>query len=145
MLIHFKGKRRQAMTFYLQTYPYRRMARRWVENRDQTLGINVREEEETYVLSALVPGMQADELNIQVLDNVVRIEGEYKRNGSMDKAEEENYLVRELPSGSFNRTLRLPVPIDAEHVEANITDGVLTLKLPKAESARPKQIKIKAR
>jgi len=133
------------MTFYLQTYPYRRMARRWVENRDQTLGINVREEEETYVLSALVPGMQADELNIQVLDNVVRIEGEYKRNGSMDQAEEENYLVRELPSGSFNRTLRLPVPIDAEHVEANITDGVLTLKLPKAESARPKQIKIKAR
>jgi len=145
MLIHFKGKRRQAMTFYLQTYPYRRMARRWVENRDQTLGINVREEEETYVLSALVPGMQADELNIQVLDNVVRIEGEYKRNGSMDQAEEENYLVRELPSGSFNRTLRLPVPIDAEHVEANITDGILTLKLPKAESARPKQIKIKAR
>jgi HSP20 family protein len=38
----------------------------------------------------------------------------------------------------------LPAPIDAEHVEAEVTDGVLTLRLPKAESARPKQIKIKA-
>jgi HSP20 family protein len=126
------------MTFYLQTYPYRRMARRWAENRDGTLGINVREEDDAYVLSALVPGLQADELNIQVLEDVVRIEGEYK-------ADESNYLVHELPQGAFTRTLRLPAPINAEHVEADITNGVLTLKLPKAESARPKQIKIKSR
>src|SRR5215217_3069209 len=125
------------MTFYLQTYPYRRMARRWAENRDQTLGINVREDDDTYVLSALVPGLKSDELNIQVLEDVVRIQGEYK-------ADENSYLVRELSNGPFTRTLRLPVAIDAEHVEANITDGVLTLRLPKAESARPKQIKIKA-
>lgn len=133
------------MTFYVQTYPYRRMARRWVENRDRTLGINVREEDDAYILSALVPGIKSDELNIQVLDDVLRIEGEYKRSSPVDKAEENNYLVRELPSSSFNRTLRLPAPIDAEHVEADITDGVLTLRLPKAESARPKQIKIKPR
>jgi HSP20 family protein len=126
------------MTFYLQTYPYRRMARHWVENRDRTLGINVREEDDAFLLSALVPGIKSDELNIQVLEDVVRIEGEYK-------AEESQYLVRELPSGSFKRALRLPVPIDAEHVEAEVTNGVLTLKLPKAESARPKQIKIKSR
>jgi HSP20 family protein len=125
------------MTFYLQTYPYRRIARRWAENRDQTLGVNVREEDDAYVLSALVPGLKSDELNIQVLEDVLRIQGEYK-------ADESNYLVRELPNGSFTRTLRLPAAIDAEHVEANITDGVLTLRLPKAESARPKQIKIKA-
>jgi HSP20 family protein len=144
------------MTFYLQTYPfdshvlalgasvaqdrsYRRMTRRWAENRDQTLGINVREdaERDAYVLSALVPGLKSDELNIQVLEDVLRIQGEYR-------ADESNYLVRELPNGSFTRTLRLPAAIDAEHVEANITDGILTLRLPKAESARPKQIKIKS-
>jgi HSP20 family protein len=132
------------MTFYLQTYPYRRIARRWAENRDQTLGVNVREEDDAYVLSALVPSLKSDELNIQVLEDVLRIQGEYKRSGPVDKADESNYLVRELPNGSFTRTLRLPAAIDAEHVEANITDGVLTLRLPKAESARPKQIKIKA-
>ena len=54
------------MTFYVQTYPYRRMARRWAENRERTLGINVREEEDAYILSALVPGIKSDELNIQV-------------------------------------------------------------------------------
>jgi HSP20 family protein len=135
------------MTFYLQTYPYRRMARRWMENHDQTLGINVRDEDEAYILSALVPGIKSDELNIQVLDDVVRIEGEYKRStpqsSSVDKADENNYLVRELPAGPFTRTLRLPAAIYAGHVEGQITDGVLTLRLPKAESARPKQIKIK--
>ncbi len=155
------------MTFYLQTYPfdspvlalgasvaqdrpYRRMTRRWVENRDPTLRINVREdaERDTYILSALVPGLKSDELNIQVLEDVVRIQGEYKQStpqsGSADKADESSYLVRELPNGSFTRTLRLPAAIDSDHVEANITDGVLTLRLPKAESARPKQIKIKS-
>ena len=126
------------MTFYVQTYPYRRMARRWAENRERTLGINVREEDDAYILSALVPGIKSDELNIQVLEDVVRIEGEYR-------AEENNYLVRELPNGSFTRTLRLPAPIDDEHVEADIIDGVLTLRLPKAESARPKQIKINSK
>ena len=125
------------MTFFLQTYPYRRMARRWAENGEQTLGINVREADDAYVLSALVPGLKSDELNIQVLEDVVRIQGEYK-------LDESNYLVRELPNGSFTRTLRLPAAIEADHVEADITDGVLTLRLPKAESARPKQIKIKS-
>lgn len=127
------------MTFYLQTYPYRRMARRWAENRDQTLGVNVREEQDAYILSALVPGINSEELNIQVLEDVVRIEAEYKAE------EQDAYLVRELPSGSFTRTLRLPAPLDADHVEADITNGILTLRLPKAESARPKQIKIKSR
>ena len=46
------------MTFYLHPYPYRRLARRWAENEEQTLGVSVREEDETYVLSALVPGPQ---------------------------------------------------------------------------------------
>lgn len=132
------------MTFYVQTYPYRRMARRWAENRERTLGVNIHEEQDTYVLSALVPGIKSDDLTIQVLEDVVRIEGEYKQSGPADKADENNYLVRELPNGSFTRTLRLPAPIDADHVEADITDGVLTLRLPKAESARPKQIRIKS-
>lgn len=126
------------MTFYLHPYPYRQMARRALQNSERTLGINIREEDETYVLSALVPGLNAQDLNIQVLEDVVRIEGEYK-------ADEQSYLVRELPSGSFTRTLRLPTVIDADHVEAEVADGVLTLTLPKAESARPKKISIKSK
>jgi HSP20 family protein len=125
------------MTFYLQTYPYRQMARHAVQNRERTLGINIQEQDDAYVLSALVPGLKSEDLNIQVLEDVVRIEGEYK-------ADENEYVVREIPSGSFTRTLRLPAAIDAEQVDAKIADGVLTLTLPKAESARPKKISIKS-
>ena len=124
------------MTLYIQPYPFRRMARRWVEQPQQnSLNVNVREEEDAYILSALVPGLQAEDLNIQVLENVVSIEGEYQ-------AEEAEFLLNELPNGSFRRTLRMPSEIEAEKVEARIVDGVLTLNLPKAESARPKKIKI---
>ena len=131
------------MTFYLHPYPYRRLARRWAENNEHTLGVNIREEDEAYILSALVPGLKASDLHIQVLEDVLRIEGEYKRSSPVDKADENSsYLLQELPHGSFTRSLRLPDAIDADHVEAKINDGVLTLRLPKAESARPKQIKI---
>jgi len=129
------------MTFYLQTYPYQRPYRRvsrWNDNSQRTLGVNIREQDEAFVLSALVPGLNADDLNIQALDDVVRIEGEYKQ-------EENEYLVRELPHGSFTRTLRLPAAIDSDRVEAKIAEGVLTLMLPKAESARAKKIKITSR
>jgi len=130
------------MTFYMQTYPYqrpqRRVVRRWVNDNQHTLGVNIREEEEAYVLSALVPGLNSDDLNIQVLDDVLRIEGEYK-------LDDNEYLMQELPHGSFSRTLRLPAAIDANHVEAKIADGVLTLTLPKAESAKPKKIQIKVK
>jgi len=121
------------MTFYV--HPYRRTVRRWSENDQRALGVNIREEDDAYLLSSLVPGLKAEDLNIQVLDDVVRIEGEYK-------ADESEYLLRELPNGSFTRTLRLPAAIEADSVEAKISDGVLTLKLPKAESARPKKIQV---
>jgi HSP20 family protein len=128
------------MTFYIQPYPYRRQSRRMAamnggSSRESFLNVNVRDEEDAFVLSALVPGLKADDLNIQVLEDVVRIEGEFQAN-------DEEYLLRELPNGSFRRALRMPTEIDADKVEAKITDGVLTLRLPKTESARPKKIKI---
>jgi HSP20 family protein len=131
------------MTLYIQPYPFRRMARRWVaasngESRANSLGVNVREQDDAYVLSALVPGLKAEDLNIQVLDDVVRIEGEYK-------ADEAEYLLNELPHGSFARTLRMPAPIEADRVDAKIVDGVLIVELPKAESARPKKITVVAK
>jgi HSP20 family protein len=102
---------------------------------DFTLGVDVRDEDDAYVVSALVPGLKAEELNIQILEDVVTVEGEFK-------ADEHEYLMRELPHGSFRRTLRLPATLDPEKAQAKITDGVLTLRLPKAESARPKTIKV---
>jgi HSP20 family protein len=130
------------MTFYIQPYPYRRMARRWMSlnggEGGHYLPVDVRDQEEAFVLTARVPGLESDDLNIQVLEDVVSIEGEYP--APVDG--EHDYLLSELPSGQFRRTLRLPAAVQAEQVEAKITNGILSLRLPKAESARPKKIKI---
>ncbi|MFN8401777.1 MAG: Hsp20/alpha crystallin family protein [Anaerolineales bacterium] len=135
------------MTLYIQPYPFafvqdkpfRRMVRRAVSQpQPRALSVNVREEEDAYVLYALVPGLKAEDLNIQVVENIVSIEGEYKD-------EETSFLLSELPRGAFSRSLRMPSEIDAGKVEARIADGVLTLTLPKAESAKPKKIKVTVR
>lgn len=127
------------MTFYTYPFPHR-IARRWLTTAERTpgarfLAVNVRDESEAFILTALVPGLKADDLNIQVLEDLVRIEGKFPE-------DENEYLLQELPGGSFRRELRLPSPLDADKIEAKITDGVLTLRLPKAESARPKTIKV---
>jgi len=134
------------MTYYITPYTYRtarRMARHMAmanqeSSHDFTLTVDVREENDEYTLNALIPGLKASDLNIQILEDVVTIEGEFKSDDS-------EYLLRELPHGSFRRALRLGTALDAEKAEAKINDGVLTLRLPKAESARPKTIKITAK
>ncbi|MBI4732427.1 MAG: Hsp20/alpha crystallin family protein [Chloroflexi bacterium] len=131
------------MTYFIAPTPYR-MARRWARMAEceqpepshrYMLSVDLREQDDAYMLNALVPGLKAEDLNIQVLEDVVTIEGEFK-------GDENEYLVRELPHGSFRRTLRLPAALDAEKAQARINEGVLTLTLPKAESARPKTVKI---
>jgi HSP20 family protein len=128
------------MTYHISTYPTR-MARRMFtrhdayQNADHTLAVNIQEEQDAYIFSALVPGLKASDLNIQILEDVVTIEGAYT-------ADESEYLLHELPHGEFKRSLRLPVQLEADKAEAKIKDGMLTLRIPKAESARPKTIKV---
>lgn len=126
------------MTYYIR--PYHPQMRRQMVNAEHAniLRVDVREEDNEFIITTAVPGLSADDLTIQVLDNVVRIEGEYATSDG-------EHLLRELPEGKFIRTLRLPSDIDAEKVEAKITDGILSLSLPKVEAARPKQIKIVAK
>ncbi len=126
------------MTYYIRPYAHRQMRRMANQNNITSLNVNLREENDSYELTAAVPGLSADDLNIQVLEDVVRIEGEYR------SAEGEN-LLRELPEGKFMRTLRLPRAIDADKVDAKIKNGILFLTLPKVASARPKEIKIVAK
>ncbi len=130
------------MTLYAYSFP-RRMARRWMAaddaTRERILAVNVRDESEAYILTALVPGLKAEDLTIHVLEDIVTIEGKLPENSDSD------YLLKELPAGSFRRELRLPAPLNAEKVEAHIADGILTIRLPKAESARPHSIKVAAK
>ena len=129
------------MTFYAYALPHRQ-GTRWIAEAGRGLGyrllpLNVRDEAEAYVLTAYVPGLKAEDLKIQVLDDVVDIQGSFP-------VDDADYLVRELPGGSFRREMRLPTALETDKVEARIVDGILTLRLPKAETARPKTIKVAA-
>lgn len=126
------------MTYYIRPsrpHMHRRMVN--AENAN-ILRVDVREEDNEFIITTAVPGLSAEDLNIQVLENVVRIEGEYATSDG-------EHLLREMPEGKFIRTLRLPREIDADNVEAKINNGILSLSLPKVEAARPKQIKILAK
>ena len=100
--------------------------------------VDVKAEDDSYVLTALIPGIKADDLNIQVVNESVTISGEFTHG----RDENFMYILAERPAGRFSRTVTLPMPLNAATAEADLTNGVLTLRVPKAEEAKPKSIKI---
>jgi HSP20 family protein len=86
-----------------------------------------------------LPGVKPDEVEITIQNDVLTIKAEHK-----DTTEEKkrDYYRREIRYGSFHRALTLPVSVDSDKAEAKFENGVLSLKLPKAEALRPKQIKV---
>jgi HSP20 family protein len=109
-----------------------------VNEREMLLAVDVQTDEDSYVITALVPGLKADELNIEILNNTVTLRGEFKTT-EIDGAK---YLMSELPAGRFSRVITLPTALDPARTEASIHNGILHLRVPKAESHRPKTIKI---
>lgn len=101
--------------------------------------LNVFRKDDDFVLIAELPGLQKADIEIQVKSNAVRVAGKkqltYKDNGS--------YHRRERSAGQFDRTVALPVAIDADGVKAEYREGILALWLPRAESDKPKSIKVK--
>ncbi len=135
------------MTLYFTRTPIvtrRPWTHRWMEDEvrdsygDLFIPVDVKAEDEAYVLTAVIPGIRAEDLNIQVINETVTIQGEIK----VDRADEDRYLLNERPSGRFNRVITLPDSLDAARSEADITNGVLTLRIPKSEEAKPKSIKV---
>ena len=102
--------------------------------------MNVTEDKDNYYVRAELPGMKADDLDISVTGDTLSISGERKIPGEDEKAQ---YHRREREAGQFSRIVSLPAQVDTGKVEARCTDGVLTVVLPRAEAAKPKQIAVK--
>ncbi len=105
---------------------------------DVFVPMNVEAREDGFVITAFIPGITTEDLQIHVLEDTVTLRGELKVEG--EDVENRRFLLHEIPRGSFTRAIRLPAPLDPEHAEATIEKGVLTLRIPKAEEARPKTI-----
>ena len=91
------------------------------------------------VAKAALPGVNPEEVEVSVNDDLLTIKGETKHE---EKEEREHFLRRELSYGAFGRTLPLPASVDAEKATAEYEGGVLTITLPKVEGSRTKTIKI---
>ena len=102
--------------------------------------LDLYEDRDHLVLKAELPGMKKEDIDISLHGDVLTFSGERKEEEVFEKAEayrSERFL------GKFHRTLTLPVPVDASKVQASYQDGILTVTLPKAEEAKPKQIEVK--
>lgn len=132
-------------TLYVRN-PYRQMTRRSVNTINERnieepkviFPVDIRVADDEYLIEAFLPGVSADDLDIQIESNVVTLKGEL----SIEHNEEDRYLLQERPSGTFQRSIELPDDVDADNVEAELKNGVLTVRLPKSELAKPRKIKI---
>jgi len=95
--------------------------------------VDVNESETAYEISAELPGLADKDIEITVVDGVLTLKGE---KSSEQEVNEGNYYRQERAYGSFERSFRLPDEIEADKVEANFKNGVLTVGLPKSEEAQ---------
>ena len=103
--------------------------------------VNVTEDPNNYYVRAELPGVKTDELGISVTGDTLTLSGERKLPEENEKA---SYHRREREAGSFSRVISLPSRLNVDKVKAHAEDGVLTVVLPKAESAKPRQIAVKS-
>jgi HSP20 family protein len=102
--------------------------------------VDVFETEQGYQVRALLPGMQPQDIELTVQQNTLSIKGEY--HPSVQEGQQVTWLMQEIGSGTFERTLTFPKPIDAEKLETSYEHGVLSILVPLSESSRPKRISI---
>jgi len=103
--------------------------------------LNITHDDDNFYVRAEVPGIDPKALSISALRNRVTLAGKRELPREHERA---SYHRKERAEGSFNRTLTLPTSIDADRVDARYADGVLTLTLPKAEDAKPRQIAVRS-
>ena len=131
------------MSMYIKphTHHHRRPVYRW-DSRESEIHVplDVTVDDDSYVIDMIVPGLEPDDVDIEIVEKTIIISGEFK---AVD--EDVRFLRRERPSGKFRRVIRLPKLLNMEKSEANLEKGILSFRVPVAEEALPKTIKIKAK
>ena len=128
--------------FNLQRALEARLASDWLQDQTTSQGpfppINVFQQGDELLAIIELPGIDRNDLQIQAKDNTIRISGKK----SMQYPDQVSVHRRERMFGEFNRTLTLPVSVDPDRIKAEYRDGILALFLPRAESDKPRTIKI---
>ncbi|MYF99084.1 Hsp20/alpha crystallin family protein [Candidatus Poribacteria bacterium] len=109
------------------------------ENASWIPTVDISESENTYEIHAELPGVTENDVNISVTDNLLTIKGEKQVQENTDN---KNYHRVERRYGSFKRSFTLPRLVNTSEIKAGFKDGILSLTIPKAEEAKPKEIQI---
>ena len=102
--------------------------------------LNITQDDDNFYVRAEIPGIKPTELSISALRNRVSISGKREIPREHERV---SYHRKERSEGAFNRAVTLPTEVDADRVDARYADGILTLTLPKAEQAKPRQIAVR--
>lgn len=127
---------------------FNRLTRSGAEERDSDISnvgtwrpaLDITEREQEYLVTAELPGIAEDDVNISIKNNVLTIKGE-KKHETEEKSDERYYSERVY--GSFQRMIRLDSDIESDKVEADYENGVLNIRLPKTKDTMHKQIPVK--
>jgi len=123
-------------TFLGETPFSRRFAEEWLPS------VDISETEDKLLIKAELPGLEAKDVSVSISGDILTIKGEKKKEEE-EKDEHHHYVERY--SGSFQRSFRLPVNVQADKVDAAFEKGVLKVTLPKVEEAKKKEIEIKVK
>jgi HSP20 family protein len=104
--------------------------------------LDLYQDQDNFTVKAEIPGMKKEEIKLSLHDGVLTLSGERRSEKAHD---EKGSLRNERFFGHFERSINLPMQVDGTRVAASYEDGVLTVTLPKAEAAKPRQIEIQAR
>lgn len=104
--------------------------------------IDMYQNENDVVVKASIPGIKAEEVQINVTGDVLTIKGEVKQD---EERKDRAWHIREHRFGSFERSVALPTAVKSDKAEAEFENGILTITLPKADEVKPKSINIKAK
>lgn len=103
--------------------------------------LNLYDAGDRYILSAQLPGLSPADIDLTITGETLTLRGERKRT---DGVKEDSYRRQERPMGHWSRTVTLPDRVESTQVSASFADGILTVSIPRAESAKPRQITVMA-
>jgi len=107
-----------------------------------TPAVDITEGDNEFIVKVELPGVKKDDVKITLESNILTIKGEKKQDGEEKK---QDYHRVERSYGAFQRSFNLPTAVKAEKIDAVYNDGILSISIPKAEEAKPKQIEVKVR
>lgn len=111
------------------------------EEQEGQLTVDVFQDDQNIVIQSTIAGVAPDDLDVSITNDMVTIRGERRHTFQVDP---EDYFYQECYWGTFSRSIILPVEIDADRAEAKIKNGILTIRIPKANAAMTRKLKVKA-